>query len=110
MSEYNPNYPQQQQQQYEENYPQQQPYGGNYPQQQTDGWSYSQPPQPRQPQWGNYPEQQHQGFVEPPSYVDNDNNKRRQSLSYNLPSNPGEWRTSDPEKQDDIFPGFSDQV
>jgi len=31
-------------------------------------------------------------------------------LSYNLPSNPGEWRTSDPEKQDDIFPGFSDQA
>ena len=110
MTEFNANYPQQQQQY---GYPQQQ-YGGNnsqqqfmgnYPQQQQQpyGGSHSQ----QQPQWGSYPGQQHQGHVEPPSYVsDSGDNKGGRTYV----ANSG-WRSGAEEGgQDERFSGFSDKV
>ena len=110
MTEFNANYPQQQQQY---GYPQQQ-YGGNnsqqqfmgnYPQQQQQpyGGSHSQ----QQPQWGSYPGQQHQGHVEPPSYVsDSGDNKGGRTYV----ANSG-WRSgAEEEGQDERFSGFSDKV
>ena len=103
MTEINPNYPQQQQQygytqqqqHWGNNSQQQQPYGGSYPQQQS------------QPQWGSYSEQQHQGYVEPPSYVDNSgDNKGGRTYVAN-----SDWRSgTEPESQDERFSGFSDKV
>ena len=110
MTEFNANYPQQQQQY---GYPQQQ-YGGNNSQQQFMG-NYPQQQQPyggsypqQQPQWGSYPGQQHQGHVEPPSYVNSDSGDNKAGRTY--VANSG-WRAgAEEEGQDERFSGFSDKV
>ena len=106
MTEINPNYPQQQQQY---GYTQQQQHWGNNSQQQQHQQPYggSYPQQQSQPQWGSYSEQQHQGYVEPPSYVDNSgDNKGGRTYVAN-----SDWRSgTEPESQDERFSGFSDKV
>ena len=112
MSEFNANYPQQQQ---EYGYPPQQ-YGGNNSQQQVMGNYPQQPPtyagsypqQQSQQQWGNYPEQQHQGYVEPPSYV-SDQGDSKAGRTY-VAGDSG-WRSgAEAEGQEERFSGFSDKV
>ena len=113
MTEFNSNYPQQQQQY---GYPQQQyggnnseqQYMGNYPQQQQQLYGGNYPQQQPQPQWGSYPNQQHQVHVEPPAYVD-DSGDNKGSRTY--VTNSG-WRSgaAEAEGQDERFSGFSDKV
>ena len=111
MSEFNANYPQQQQQygyppqQYGGKNSQQQQFAGNYPQQQPPPYTGSYPQQQSQQQCGNYPEQHHQGF-DNPSY---DQGNSKSGLTY-AAGDSGRRPGAEAEGQKERFSGFSDKV